>query len=119
MKSLLTAEYLTSYRKTFFLAYPVVLSQLGHIMVGVVDTAMVGQIGSIPQAAVALANSLYILVLVFGLGVSYGVTPLVAAADSSKNHSENAALLKHGIIINTAMGILLFLLLVMISPVLN
>ena len=119
MKSLLTAEYLTSYRKTFFLAYPVVLSQLGHIMVGVVDTAMVGQIGSIPQAAVALANSLYILVLVFGLGVSYGVTPLVAAADSSKNNSENAALLKHGIIINTAMGILLFLLLVMISPVLN
>ena len=111
MKSLFSPDYITSYRKTFFLAYPVVLSQLGHIMVGVVDTAMVGQIGAIPQAAVALANSLYILVLVFGLGVSYGVTPLVASADSSKNNSENAALLKHGIIINTAMGILLFLLL--------
>ncbi len=95
------------------------LSQLGHIMVGVVDTAMVGQIGTIPQAAVALANSLYILVLVFGLGVSYGITPLVAAADSSKNYSENAALLKHGIIINTVMGVVLFLLLLMISPVLN
>ncbi|OFY84893.1 MAG: MATE family efflux transporter [Bacteroidetes bacterium RIFCSPLOWO2_12_FULL_35_15] len=119
MKSIFSPEYSTSYRKTFFLAYPVVLSQLGHIMVGVVDTAMVGQIGTIPQAAVALANSLYILVLVFGLGVSYGVTPLVAVADSSKNHSENAALLKHGILINTAMGVLLFLLLIMISPMLN
>lgn len=88
-------------------------------MVGVVDTAMVGQIGTIPQAAVALANSLYFLVLVFGLGVSFGITPLVAAADSSKDYSGNAALLKHGIIINTALGVILFLLLLMISPVLN
>lgn len=119
MASILSFDYKKNYRKTFFLAYPVMLSQLGHIMVGVVDTAMVGQIGTIPQAAVALANSLYVLVLVFGLGISYGITPLVAAADSSKNYSENAALLKHGIIINTAMGVLLFLLLLLISPVLN
>jgi MATE family multidrug resistance protein len=95
------------------------LSQLGHIMVGVVDTAMVGQIGTIPQAAVALANSFYVLVLVFGLGVAYGVTPLVAAADSSKNYSRNANLLKHSIIINTATGVILFLLLVRLSPTLR
>ncbi|MFY9310981.1 MAG: MATE family efflux transporter [Bacteroidia bacterium] len=112
-------EYKANYRQTFVLAYPVVLSQLGHIMVGVVDTAMVGQIGTVPQAAVALANSLYVLVLVFGLGVSYGVTPLVAAADSAKNHLENAQLLKHSIIINALIGILLFVLLLIVSPVLH
>ncbi|MCE9538789.1 MAG: MATE family efflux transporter [Bacteroidetes bacterium] len=119
MTSLLSSEYKINYRKTFVLALPLMLSQLGHIMVGVVDTAMVGQIGTIPQAAVALANSLYYLVLVFGLGISYGITPMVAAADSTKNYSENAALLKHGIIINTAIGVILFLLLLVISPVLN
>src|SRR3989344_401836 len=119
MPNLLSTNYKNSYKATFLLAYPVVISQLGHIMVGVVDTAMVGQIGTIEQAAVALSNSLYTLVLVFGLGVSYGITPMVAAADSSKNHSENAALLKHSIIINTVLGILLFILLVAISPVLN
>lgn len=119
MQSLLSSNYKSHYRKTFLLAYPVVLSQLGHIMVGVVDTAMVGQIGTVPQAAVALANGLYVLVLVFGLGISFGITPLVAAADSSKNIKENAALLKHGIFINTATGILLFLLLVAIAPVLR
>lgn len=119
MSNLFSSNYITSYKATFLLAYPVVISQLGHIMVGVVDTAMVGQIGTIEQAAVALSNSLYTLVLVFGLGVSYGITPLVAAADSSKNHSENAALLKHSIIINTILGILLFVLLIAISPVLN
>ena len=119
MLPILSTNYLKSYKATLFLAYPVVLSQLGHIMVGVVDTAMVGQIGTVQQAAVALSNSLYILILVFGLGVSYGITPLVAAADSSKNYAESAALLKHGIIINTILGILLFLLLFCISPVLN
>ncbi len=119
MSNLLSKNYLTNYKATFLLAYPVVISQLGHIMVGVVDTAMVGQIGTIEQAAVALSNSLYTLVLVFGLGVSYGVTPLVAAADSSKNHLENAALLKNGIFINTILGFLLFLLLFSISPILN
>ncbi|MDQ3047927.1 MAG: MATE family efflux transporter [Bacteroidota bacterium] len=119
MASIFSSSYNSNYKATFLLAYPVILSQLGHIMVGVVDTAMVGMIGTIEQAAVALANSLYTLVLVFGLGVSYGVTPLVAAADSSGNLSENASLLKHGIIINTLLGILLFVLLFMISPVLN
>lgn len=119
MTSLFSPAYLKSYKATFLLAYPVVLSQLGHIMVGVVDTAMVGQIGPVQQAAVALSNSLYTLVLVFGLGVSYGITPLVAAADSSGNTGESSALLRHGILINTVVGILLFLLLFSISPVLN
>ncbi len=116
---MLSVDYIKNYKSTLLLAYPVVLSQLGHIMVGVVDTAMVGQIGTNEQAAVALANSLYTLVLVFGLGVSYGVTPLAAAADSSNNISENASLLKHSIIINTLLGVILFVLLVIIAPVLN
>lgn len=119
MSSIFSSDYVKNYKATFYLAFPVVLSQLGHIMVGVVDTAMVGMIGTIPQAAVALSNSLYTLVLVFGLGVSYGITPLVAAADSSNDISQNTELLKHGIIINTILGILLFLLLFFISPVLN
>lgn len=119
MNSFFTSEYLKNYKATILLAYPVVLSQLGHIMVGVADTAMVGQIGAVEQAAVALANSFYTIVLVFGLGVSYGVTPLVAAADSSQNYAENASLLKHGLIINTLMGILLFTVLFCCSPLLR
>src|SRR4051812_26125642 len=119
MTSVFSTDYLKNYKATFYLAYPVVLSQLGHIMVGVVDTAMVGRIGTVPQAAVALSNSLYTLVLVFGLGVSYGVTPLVAVADSSKNTAECSALLRHSILINAILGTLLFLVLFFASPVLH
>ncbi|MEO6901821.1 MAG: MATE family efflux transporter [Bacteroidia bacterium] len=119
MPAIFSKNYFENYKVTFLLAYPVILSQLGHIMVGVVDTAMVGKIGTLEQAAVALSNGLYTIVLVFGLGVSYGVTPLVAAADSTNNYKENRSLLKHSIVINTLIGVLLFLLLLMISPILN
>lgn len=119
MPAIFSKNYFENYKLTFLLAYPVILSQLGHIMVGVVDTAMVGKIGTLEQAAVALSNGLYMIVLVFGLGISYGVTPLVAEADSAKKDDENRALLKHSIVINTLIGILLFLLLLMISPILN
>jgi len=116
---ILSEKYIENYKATLKIAIPVVISQLGHIMVGVVDTAMVGQIGPEEQAAIALSNSLYYLVLVFGLGISMGLTPLVAAADSSGNKEECGALLKNGIIINTAIGIILFLLLFFISPTLH
>jgi MATE family multidrug resistance protein len=119
MFSPFSPRYIRNYKDTLVLAYPVILSQLGHIMVGVVDTGMVGQIGPMEQAAVALSNSLYTLVLVFGLGVSYGVTPLVAVADSGRNSRECASLLRNAIVINTVLGILLFLVLFMASPVLN
>jgi multidrug resistance protein, MATE family len=115
----LSKFYLYAYRKTILLAYPVVLSQLGHIMVGVVDTAMVGQLGSNEQASVALANSFYTIVLVFGLGISYGATPMVAAQHPQKDKLEIASLLKHSMLLNTIIGILLFLLLSVLSPFFN
>jgi MATE family multidrug resistance protein len=112
-------EYKESYKKTFLLAFPVVLSQLGHVMVGVADTAIVGQIGTVEQAAVALASSFHLVVLVLGIGISFGVTPLVAAADGAKDYSQVSSLLKHSILVNAATGIVLFLLLFCFSPLLS
>lgn len=104
------------FRKTYLLAYPVCLSQLGHVMVGVVDTAFVGQIGTVEQAAVSLANSVYIVFLVFGIGVSYGITPLVASMDTEKKYDDISSTLKNGLYINLVLGVILFLLLFSISP---
>ena len=42
---------------TLNLAYPIIIGQLGFIMMGVVDSLMVGQIGAAPLAAAALGNS--------------------------------------------------------------
>lgn len=67
------------FRKNFVLAVPVIIGQLGHIMVVVADTMMVGRVGVIPLAAATFASTFLNVLMVFGIGVSYAITPLVAA----------------------------------------
>lgn len=114
--------YIHHARITFNLAYPVMLSQLGQVLVGVSDSVMVGQLGSEPLAGVSLGNSIYVLFLTFGIGISYGITPLVAKADGEKNNRTIIEILKSGFMVNFLTGILLFFLLFLTSfvfPYLN
>ncbi|MFA0960815.1 MATE family efflux transporter [Roseivirga sp. BDSF3-8] len=98
-------------RKTLTLAGPVMLGQLGHVMVGVADSIMVGQLGTIPLAAASLANGVFIIILTIGLGFSFALTPLAAAADGKKNVMRKAAILKNGLLLNGLAAIFLALLL--------
>jgi len=108
-------SYKNHFNKTLYLAYPVMLSQLGHIMVGIVDSIMVGQIGPSPLAASAFANNFLGVFLMFGIGISYGITPLVAQAVGKADVSKITRLLRHGIILCGAVGLLLFMLLFGVS----
>ncbi|MFY0591256.1 MATE family efflux transporter [Roseivirga sp.] len=107
--------YKTHLNKTLKLAYPVMLSQLGHIMVGIVDSIMVGQIGSSALAASAFANNFLGVFLMFGIGVSYGITPLVAQADGQSDSGKITRLLRHSIILCSGVGIFLFMMLFGVS----
>ncbi len=40
--------YKEEIKKTLTLAYPVIIGQLGFIMMGVVDSIMVGSVGAVP-----------------------------------------------------------------------
>ncbi|MBX0332008.1 MATE family efflux transporter [Pontibacter sp. HSC-14F20] len=113
---MLSLEYKEHFHKNFLLAYPVVLSQLGHIMVSVVDSMMVGQIGTIPLAAASLGNSIFTITMVFGLGVSYSITPLIAAADGRRNYTRISLLLLNGLFSNLLLGVILFIAGYFLSP---
>lgn len=93
----------------FLLGYPIMLSQLGHTLVGVADSMMVGQLGATPLAAASLANVVFHLVLTFGIGVSYAITPIVASADGEGNKEKIVDALRHGFLINIITGIILFI----------
>ncbi|NHE58303.1 MATE family efflux transporter [Cyclobacterium plantarum] len=101
---------------TFRLAYPVMLSQLGQVMVGVADNVMVGRLGATPLAAASLANSIFFLILMFGIGISMAVTPMVAAADGEGKKGKIGRLLSHSFVINSFSSLLLFLLILGLSP---
>lgn len=70
----------TEIRAQVRLAVPVVLVNLGMMLLGVVDTAMVGHYGSADQAAVAAGHGISFLLLALGMGVLMALDPIVAQA---------------------------------------
>lgn len=106
------------FRKNIQLAYPVVIGQLGHIMVAVADTAMVGQVGVIPLAGATFTGTIYHLLMLFGIGVSYAITPLVAATRPEDRQSQQVYL-QNGVLLNSIMGILLLGLGLLVVPFLG
>lgn len=94
-------------RKNIVLALPVVIGQLGHIMVGVADSVMVGRLGVIPLAAATFAGTIYHILMLFGIGVSYAITPKVAATDIH-DRSKLQGFLQNGFFMNLGLGLMLF-----------
>lgn len=81
----------------------------------VVDNAMVGRLGAVPLAAAALANNVFFLILVVGLGISYAVTPLVAIAVGNSEKREEGELFKHSFLINVITSIILLVIVLVAS----
>lgn len=97
------------YASTMALAAPIVISQLGHTMVHTADTIIVGQFaGRIPLAAVSLVHAVFMVILVIGLGIAYGITPLIAQHNGKNNYGECAKLLSNSLWLNVITGVLLF-----------
>ncbi|WDF69819.1 MATE family efflux transporter [Sphingobacterium oryzagri] len=97
------------YWSAFALAGPIVISQLGQTLVHTADTVVVGKFaGTIPLAAVSLVHSVFIVVMVIGLGVSYGLTPLIAQANGKADRAGCAKLLSNSLWLNIVTAIALF-----------
>lgn len=95
--------------ETIKLAVPVSIGQLGHTMMGFVDSLMVGKLGAAPLAAAALVNGLFFLILVLGIGMTMAITPLVAIAKGRKDNEECGVILRQGLIVNIITAIILLI----------
>lgn len=105
------ALYKPFYQDNLRLAVPVIISQLGQVLVQTSDSIIVGQFaGTVALAAVSLGNSIFILVLVIGIGLAQGLTPLIAQENGRNNKAACGRLLSAGLAINFISGLILFLL---------
>ena len=100
-------DFRKHFHKNLSLAYPVMLSHLGQVTVQVADNMMVGRIGREPLAGASFANSIFVIFLVMGIGMSFAITPMTAQADGEKNTTKITEILKHGFLINIIYGMLL------------
>lgn len=112
-------EYTKEFNYNLKLATPVMFGMLGHTLVSFVDNVMVGQIGTAELAAVSLGNSFIFIAMSLGIGFSTAITPLVAEADTEGNFEKGKSVFKHGVVLCTALGLLLFLMLLAAKPLMQ
>ncbi len=108
----------THLKDTISLSIPLVMTQIGHIITGMVDNIFLGKLGKTEQAAGILSNNLFVILLVFSIGMSYVLTPAVTDAHVNQNEKEKASLFKNSLFINMVVAVLLFIILFFSSPLL-
>lgn len=69
--------YTSFYRPLLSLGIPIVIGQLGTIVLAFADTLMIGRHTTSELAAAAFVNNMFNLVIIFALGFSYAITPTV------------------------------------------
>ena len=93
------------------LAGPIVLVQVGLMMMGVVDAAIVGRYSAEGLAAVALGNVYFNSVVTLGHGTLMALDPLIAQAVGARDQPAIERALQRGLVLCVALSIPLALLL--------
>jgi len=99
-------------REMLRLAWPVVLAQVGIMLMGVVDTAMVGRVGTSAVAAVALGHIYWVNVTIFGMGILLVLDPVVSQATGAQDHEGVARGVQRGVLMALALSVPTALLLI-------
>lgn len=97
--------YKEEYKNLFKLGLPVLVTQVGIIVVNFADTMMVGAYGTEELAAAAFVNSLFLIATVMQIGFASGITPLIGALYSRGEHFEAGRTLRAGLQINILLSL--------------
>lgn len=89
------------------LGLPVIIGQVGLILVGFADNVMVSHHSLEELAAASFVNNFLNLVIIFGMGFSYGLTPLVATNKEWGRSDQVAHFLGHSFILNLLIALVI------------
>jgi MATE family multidrug resistance protein len=89
----------TEIRRILSLAAPVVITQVATMMLGVVDTIMVGHVSVEVLAAAALGHIWTFGTLIFAMGVVFGLDPIVTQAHGARDEERVGLALQRGLVV--------------------
>lgn len=98
---------LTHYKTLLKLGLPIIIGQLGMIILGFADTLMIGQHSTEELAAASFVNNMFNLVIIFATGFSYGLTPIVGSLFGSGKQKAVGCTLRNSLWANGLMSLLL------------
>ncbi len=97
---------------------PVALTQLGTMTLGVVDMVMLGRLGVAELDAASLGNVWIFGTLIFGLGLIFGLDPILTYAHGAGDKRRVGLALQRGVVIAVASSLPLALLWLLTEPAL-
>jgi MATE family multidrug resistance protein len=101
------------------LALPVIVVQLGIMLMGTVDTAMLGRVSAAALASASLAHIVSITFLYFGAGVLASLDPLVSQAFGAGDRAAVGSHLQRGLVLAVALAVPLSLPMIDLGPLLR
>lgn len=99
--------YKGHYKALFYLGLPIIIGQMGIIIVGFADTLMVGHHSTAELAAASFANNMFTLCIIFSMGFSYGLTPMVGEYYGKRRFMEAGQALRCSLLANVLVALLL------------
>ena len=97
------------YKALFTLGIPIVIGQIGVIILGFADTLMIGHHSTNELAAASFVNNMFTLAIIFATGFSYGLTPIVGSLFGRGETHVVGRMLKNSLFANTLLAVLLTL----------
>ena len=80
--------YINHYKNNLTIALPIILSLAGQSVVQIADSVMVGRTGAAPLAAVSFAGAVITNIMVIGLGLTIGLTPVAVCTGQEASSAE-------------------------------
>ena len=103
------SRYSGHYGPLASLGLPIIIGQLGIILVSFADTMMVGHYRTSDLAAASFVNNVFNLVIIFSTGFSYGLTPIVGRLFGKEDFQGVGRMLKNSLAANSLIAVLLML----------
>ena len=94
------------YRELLSIGIPVIIGQLGTIVLGFADTLMIGHHSTQELAAAGLVNNIFAFVLLSYMGFSYGLTPVIGRLYGMERTNEIGQKVRNSFFANMMVGVL-------------
>ena len=95
------------YRDLTRLGLPIIIGQLGTIVMSFADTLMIGHHSTPELAAASFVNNMFVLVIIVALGYSYSITPTVGNLFGRGLHTRIGKVLLDGVASNLLVAAIL------------
>src|SRR6201981_1050529 len=103
-------------KETLSLALPIMVAQVGQMLMGLTDTLVAGRLGVGPLAAVAFSNTIITTLFVFGIGMLTSIGVVGAQAHGAGQWQTKQAVLRISVWLSIGLGLSLALLVFLINP---